>query len=72
MNGPTTSDLGLIVPEMILVGTALALMLVARRIRTSPAAAVVTVVAALAAAFFAAWGAGFAGWASGDEIGFSG
>ena len=55
MNGVAISDLGLVVPELILVGMALALMLVARRIRRSPIAAVGTVLAALAAALASAW-----------------
>ncbi len=61
------ADLGLVVPELILVGMALALLLVARRIRRSPVAAVGTVLAALAAALAAAWalpadtGTGFGG-----------
>ena len=55
MNGATTSsattaDLALLIPELILVGMALALILSARRIQRSPAATVGTVLAALAAA----------------------
>ncbi len=49
------SDLALIIPELILVGTALALILVARRIRTAPVAVVGTVLAALAAALTSGW-----------------
>ena len=55
MNGATTSDLVLLVPELILVGMALALILVARRIRRGPAAVVGTVLAALAAALVSVW-----------------
>lgn len=49
------SDLALLVPELILVGMALALILVARRIRRAPVAAVGTVLAALAAALASGW-----------------
>ncbi len=49
------SDLALLVPELILVGMALALILVARRIRTAPVAVVGTVLAALAAALASGW-----------------
>ncbi len=49
------SDLALLIPELILVGTALALILVARRIRTAPVAVVGTVLAALAAALASGW-----------------
>lgn len=59
------SDLALVVPELVLVGMALLLLLLARRIRRSPAAAVGTVLAALVAALAAVWGpapqTGFAG-----------
>ena len=51
MNG----DLALLYPELILVGTALALILAARRIRESPLAATATVLAAMAAALASAW-----------------
>ena len=50
MNGVTTSDLALLVPELILVGMALVLILSARRIQGLPWAVVGTVLAALAAA----------------------
>jgi len=50
----TFPDLGFVVPELILVGTALILLLLARRIRHSPVAAGGTVLAALAAALAAA------------------
>ncbi len=55
MNGATLADLGLLIPELILVGTALVLILLARRIRNAPVAASATVVAALAAAALAVW-----------------
>ena len=56
MNGAATlSDLALLIPELILVGMALALILAARRIQTTPLAAVGTVLAALAAAVAAGW-----------------
>ncbi len=49
------SDLILLIPELILLGTTLALLLVARRIRTTPVAVVGTVLAALAAALASGW-----------------
>ena len=55
MNGATLSDLGLLVPELILVGMALALILAARRIQRAPVAVIGTVLAALAAALVAGW-----------------
>ena len=56
-----------LLPELILAGVALALILVARRIQRTPVAAVATVVAALAAAVAS-------GWLSlrGEETGFGG
>ena len=51
----TLSDLALLVPELILVGTALVLILTARRIQQTPLAAAGTVLAALAAAVAAGW-----------------
>ena len=59
--------LTLLVPELILVGMALALILVARRIQKTPVAVVGTVLASLAAALASAWvlswgtGTGFGG-----------
>ncbi len=50
MKGATASDLALLIPELILVGMALALILSARRIQRSPVATFGTVLAALAAA----------------------
>ncbi len=49
------SDLALLIPELILVGMALALLLVARRIQRTPVAVVGTVLAALAAALASGW-----------------
>ena len=54
MSGPTVADLGLLVPELILVGTSLLLMLVARRIRSGPIAGGVTLAAAASAALVSA------------------
>ena len=54
-SGPVVSDLALVIPELILIGTALVIILLARRIRRGPVAAVGTVLAALAAALAAAW-----------------
>ncbi len=84
-NAVTASDLALLIPELILVVMALALILAARRIQRTPVATVGTVVAALAAAAAAAAGGiipaaraagwtGFAGWAlSSDTMtGFGG
>ena len=60
MNGPSVADLSLLVPELILVGTALALMLAARRIQRGQVAFVATVLAGLTAVIAAAravsWG----------------
>ncbi|HEY7680801.1 MAG TPA: NADH-quinone oxidoreductase subunit N [Terriglobia bacterium] len=65
MNDVLMSDLALLVPELILVGMALALILAARRIRRTPVAGVATVLAALAAAlasvFSSGAGTGFGG-----------
>ena len=55
MNSASMTDLVLLIPELILVGTALALILVARRIQKAPVIASVTVVAALAAASASVW-----------------
>src|SRR5712691_3929467 len=49
------SDLALLIPELILAGMALALILAARRIRNTPVAAVGTVLAAMAAALASGW-----------------
>ena len=55
MNGATLSDLALLVPELILVGMALVLILIARRIQKTPVAVIGTVVAALAAGLASGW-----------------
>ncbi len=55
MKSVVISDLALVVPELILVGMALALILLARRIRRGPVAAVGTVLAALAAGLASGW-----------------
>ncbi len=78
----TASDLALLIPELILVVMALALILAARRIQRTPVATVGTVVAALAAAAAAAAGgiipaaraAGWTGWATSSDsmTGFGG
>ena len=61
-SGPSTSDLALLIPELILVGMALVLILAARRIQQAPVAAAGTVVAAVAAALVSgsvfSWGIG--------------
>ena len=49
------SDLVLLLPELILVGTALALILAARRIQKVPVVTASTVIAALAAALASGW-----------------
>jgi NADH-quinone oxidoreductase subunit N len=55
MTGATLSDLSLIFPELILVGTALGLILAARRIQNGPLVTAATVLAALAAALASVW-----------------
>ena len=55
MIGATLSDLGLLVPELILVGMASMLVLAARRIQRAPVAVIGTVLAALAATLVAGW-----------------
>lgn len=55
MNSAFMSDLTLLLPELILVGMALALLLTARRIQRVHVAVVATVVAALAAAVASGW-----------------
>jgi len=67
VNGPTATDLTLLVPELILVAAALVLILLARRIRHGHVASAATIFAAGAAAIAAgqalAWGStsGFGG-----------
>ena len=67
MNSPTIADLGLLIPELILVVMALALILAARRIRRAPVAVVGTVLAALAAIVASGWAL-----APGSKTGFGG
>ena len=55
MNGANLTDLALLVPELILVSTALSLMLVAHRIQQANVAAGATILAAIAAALAAVW-----------------
>ena len=55
MNGATVADLALLVPELILVGMALVLILVARRTQKTPVAVIGTLVAAVAAALASVW-----------------
>ena len=67
MNGALISDLALIVPELILVGMALALLLASRRIQKAAVAVAATVLAALAAALASSWVL-----SSGVQTGFGG
>ena len=55
MNNANLTDVGLLLPELILVGTALVLILVARRIQRARVATAGTVLAALAAALASVW-----------------
>lgn len=55
MNGPNVTDLVLLLPELILVGAALGLILAAHRMRKSGGAAAVTVFAAVASAAASGW-----------------
>ena len=67
MSGVTIADLALLVPELILVGTALVLLLLARRIQRAPVAVVGTVLAALVAALASGWAL-----SGGAQTGFGG
>jgi NADH-quinone oxidoreductase subunit N len=67
MNGATLNDLGLLWPELILVGTALVLVLAARRISKTPLATAATVLAAVVAAVASVWL-----WSGTVETGFGG
>ncbi len=67
MNGTNFSDLRLLLPELILVGTALVLLLAARRIQTAPLATAGTILAALAAGLVSYWL-----WSADPKIGFGG
>ena len=55
MNGANLTDLVLLLPELMLVGMALALILAARRIQNTPWVATGTVLAALAAVLASGW-----------------
>ncbi len=55
MNGATMTDMALLVPELILVGAALVLILAARRLRDAQLVAIGTVLASLTAAVAAGW-----------------
>ena len=55
MNGASLKDLVLLVPELVLVGMALALILASRRIRHAHLAAAGTILAALVAALASIW-----------------
>jgi NADH-quinone oxidoreductase subunit N len=55
MNGASLEDLGLLWPELILVGAALALVLFARRLSSAAFVTAATVLAALAAALVCVW-----------------
>lgn len=55
MNGPSVADLGLLIPELILTGMALVLILVARRAQGTALPVVGTVMAAVGAAVAAWW-----------------
>ncbi len=55
MNGATASDLALLIPELILVGAALAFILAARRIQNASVAVAGTVLAAIAAGVASGW-----------------
>jgi NADH-quinone oxidoreductase subunit N len=55
MTAQFLSDLGLLLPEMILIVASLILILVARRTQNSPLAMILTVLAAIAGAFASIW-----------------
>ena len=55
MNGANLSDLALLLPELILVGAALVLILAAHRIRNAQLVAAGTLLASLAAAVASGW-----------------
>jgi NADH-quinone oxidoreductase subunit N len=67
MNGTNWTDLSLLLPELILIGTALALILGARRIRKAPLVVAGTLLASLAAALTCIWLL-----SGGDKTGFGG
>jgi NADH-quinone oxidoreductase subunit N len=55
MNGANWNDIELLLPELILVGTALALILAARRLQRGPLVAAGTLLAALTAVLASVW-----------------
>ncbi len=55
MNGVSLSDLGLLIPELILIGVALAVLLTAHRTRSSRAGTILTFLAGAAAFWAAGW-----------------
>jgi NADH-quinone oxidoreductase subunit N len=61
------SDLSLLIPELILAGTSLALILAARRIQATPVPVIATVLAAMAASLASGWL-----WYWGNQAGFGG
>ena len=67
MNGANLSDVALLLPELILVGMAIALIVFARRIRNTSVAGMGTVLAAVAAGMSSVWVL-----AEGNQIGFGG
>ena len=67
MNGATLSDVALLVPELILVGMSVALIVLARRIKNTPIAATGTVLAALGAGMYSFWAL-----SEGTQVGFGG
>ncbi len=67
MNGANLSDVALLIPELILVGMAIALIVFARRVRNTSVAGMGTVLAAVAAGMSSLWVL-----AEGTRIGFGG
>jgi NADH-quinone oxidoreductase subunit N len=67
MNGANLSDVALLLPELILVGMAIALIVFARRVRNTSVAGMGTVLAAVAAGMSSVWVL-----AEGNQIGFGG
>jgi NADH-quinone oxidoreductase subunit N len=67
MNGASLKDLRLLLPELILVGAALALILAARRISKAPVVTAGTVLVAILAALSSVWF-----WSGEVETGFGG
>jgi NADH-quinone oxidoreductase subunit N len=67
MNGASLNDLGLLLPQLILVGAALALILAARRISSARLVTAWTVLAALFSGLASVWR-----WSGSIEAGFGG